>query len=157
MPRSRRNPTTMPLMVARRASTSIRPRRRTVTPRGIRMQPMAAMKTSREVSLEGMGRRTSWAMRGVTAATEVTPRATEVNPARAADRGDSPRLTDQRCHFTRGRMGRPSGPTAITRWPQGREPPARRKSRSAPSPMPTSERSNKAVVDTRRNLLYMTG
>src|SRR5437879_3317177 len=88
-----------------------------------------------------MGGKAVWTIRGTVTASDAQPSATEANPASPARRGASPRLTDHRCHLTRGRIGRPSGPTAIDRCPQGREPPASRSSTSAPNPTATSDRS----------------
>src|SRR5947209_12445087 len=120
---------------------SSRARTRTERPNGIRTVDTATVKIIIMVHTEATGRKMESTSRGATAAAAAQPRVTEAKPPMAASRGGSPRLIDHRCHLTRGRIGRPSGPTAIIRCPQGRAPCARRRINSDPSATATSDRS----------------
>ena len=105
------------------------------------MVETATVKIIKVVHMELTGRNTDSTSRGLTAAAAAHPNVTEASPPMAARRGGSPRLIDHRCHFTLGRIGRPSGPTAIIRCPQGNAPCARRRINREPNATATSDRS----------------
>ena len=104
-------------------------------------QRRAILRTLQAITGKDFGDRAADWRNGLTAMAAAHPSATEASPPMAARRGGSPRLIDHRCHFTLGRIGRPSGPTAIIRCPQGSAPCARRRSNREPNATATSDRS----------------
>jgi len=103
-----------------------------MTPTGTTVKDAARVNIIEYSSQRATGCVTASASSGPTMKNARHPSAMEIKPSAADKVGGSPRQIVHRCHLTRGRMGRPSGPTAIVNWPHGMEPPTSRSRSSAP-------------------------